>query len=154
MGTSGQLCYQYGGTALCYKNGGTQLIYKVDTIQNCTIKVKYGKQNWICTTYDAYHVIQYSCTGTGLSVVESSEGFDESIFVVRPTANGTFQVSVIASTSCSALESEEPGATCTVSVNQKGVSPKVAASIPCLPNVAKSVYISFDSNGKLSNITY
>lgn len=153
MSTKGQLCFKYNGSALCYKYGGSALIFKGEKIAECTINVAFGKQSWVCNTYDCYHTIQYSCSGSGLTIKSSEQGMDSASFTVQPTASGTFTVSVTASTSCGAIDQENPGATCTVSAAQQGASPKIKTNQSLSPNTAKSFTIRFDSSGKLSSIS-
>ena len=153
MSTKGQLCFKYNGTDLCYKYGGTALIFKAGQIPACTIEVLFGKQSWVCKTYDCYHTILYSCSGSGLTILSSEQGIDSVSFTVQPTASGIFTVVVQASTSCSAITQESPGASCNVSASQIGITPKILANQSLLPNTVKSFTIIFDSNGNLNNIS-
>ena len=156
MNTVGFLCYKYGGDALCFKYHADELIYKAEPPPaQCTISVQYGNQSWVCNTYRCYHEIIYNCAGTGTNVVTTSSdiGFATAEFIVEPSANGTFTVTVTASTNCAALDIESPNATCTIAASQPGATPKIKLNIALRPNsTVSAATISFDAEGKLSGI--
>lgn len=154
MSTAKHLCYKRNGSALCYKRGTKNLIYRKESSsdKSCTISVFYGKQSWVCITYNVYHEILYSTSGSGLVVTSSETSVSGASFVVTPSGSNSFTLSITASTSCSALPQENPGATCTVSASQAGAAAKVARGIALTPNTARSIYVEFNSSGTLTNI--
>lgn len=153
MNTARRLCYRRGGVALCFKRGTRNLIYKKENEnKSCTISVIYGKQSWVCTTYSAYHEIEYSTVGSGLVITSMETSIDSASYVVTPSGSNSFVLTVIASTNCAALEHETPGASCTVAASQQGVTPKVARGIALAPNIARTIYVEFNSSGTLTNI--
>lgn len=154
----GKLCYTGSGSLAYSKQDNTSLIFK-DATEQCTIKVNFGIQSWVCNTYDCYHEIKYSAQGSfeggSGTIVSSLVGMPDSAeFVVKPSSGSTssFVVTVTATTSCGALDKEHPGATCSVAAAQKGATPKSKGNTDCNPNVQVRIYVSFDSNGKLTGI--
>ena len=156
----GKLCRSKSGSSLIYsKKDSSKLVYKAEQPEECTIRVQFGSQSWTCNTYSCYHEIQYAASGGSFeqgsgTVISSYSVQDSAEFKVKPKAgaSSSFVFSVVANTSCGAIEKENPGASCTVAAAQKGVAPKTKGNTQCQPNVAIRIYVNFDTNGKLTGI--
>lgn len=159
----GDLCYKKGGNSLCFKSGGSALVYKADPVAKpteATVRVPWAPQSYTCTTYNTYHEITFSCSGSFTrgsgSVVSKTDGGTETIFKLQVTKGpAVFTVSVSDTTPCSATE-EDPGATCRVLAAQTGATPKSKSgvTIPRIDGGASpnTVRVSFDSNKKLTGV--
>ena len=157
----GDLCYKKGGTALAYKKGGSALVYKSEPSGDVTVRVPWSPQSYVCHTYDQYHEIAFVCSGRFTSgsgsIVSQVNGGTEVIFTLRITQGpAVFAVSTGISTPCSATE-EDPGATCDILANQRGVTPKVkrGSSAPRAESgkSATVTNINFNSSKKLTSIS-
>ena len=157
----GDLCYKKGGTALAYKKGGSALVYKSEPSGDVTVRVPWSPQSYVCHTYDQYHEIAFVCSGRFTSgsgsIVSQVNGGTEVIFTLKITQGpAVFAVSTGISTPCSATE-EDPGATCDILANQRGVTPMVKRSISAPRSEsgksATVTNISFNSSKKLTSIS-
>ena len=157
----GDLCYEKGGTALAYKKGGSALVYKSEPSGDVTVRVPWSPQSYVCHTYDQYHEIAFVCSGRFTSgsgsIVSQVNGGTEVIFTLRITQGpAVFAVSTGISTPCSATE-EDPGATCDILANQRGVTPKVKRGISAPRSEsgksATVTNINFNSSKKLTSIS-
>ena len=157
----GDLCYKKGGTALAYKKGGSALVYKSEPSGDVTVRVPWSPQSYVCHTYDQYHEIAFVCSGRFTSgsgsIVSQVNGGTEVIFTLRITQGpAVFAVSTGISTPCSATE-EDPGATCDILANQRGVTPKVKRGVPAPRSEsgksATVTNINFNSSKKLTSIS-
>ena len=157
----GDLCYKKGGTALAYKKGGSALVYKSESSGDVTVRVPWSPQSYVCHTYDQYHEIAFVCSGRFTSgsgsIVSQVNGGTEVIFTLRITQGpAVFAVSTGISTPCSATE-EDPGATCDILANQRGVTPKVKRGVPAPRSESgKSATVTniiFNSSKKLTSIS-
>ena len=157
----GDLCYEKGGTALAYKKGGSALVYKSEPSGDVTVRVPWSPQSYVCHTYDQYHEIAFVCSGRFTSgsgsIVSQVSGGTEVVFTLRITKGpAVFAVSTGISTPCSATE-EDPGATCDILANQRGVTPKVKRGISAPRSEsgksATVTNINFNSSKKLTSIS-
>ena len=157
----GDLCYKKGGTALAYKKGGSALVYKSESSGDVTVRVPWSPQSYVCHTYDQYHEIAFVCSGRFTSgsgsIVSQVSGGTEVVFTLRITKGpAVFAVSTGISTPCSATE-EDPGATCDILANQRGVTPKVKRGISAPRSEsgksATVTIINFNSSKKLTSIS-
>lgn len=157
----GDLCYKKGGTALAYKKGGSALVYKSEPSGDVTVRVPWSPQSYVCHTYDQYHEIAFVCSGRFTSgsgsIVSQVSGGTEVVFTLRITQGpAVFAVSTGISTPCSATE-EDPGATCDILANQRGVTPKVKRGVPAPRSESgKSATVTniiFNSSKKLTSIS-
>lgn len=157
----GDLCYKKGGTALAYKKGGSALVYKSEPSGDVTVRVPWSPQSYVCHTYDQYHEIAFVCSGRFTSgsgsIVSQVNGGTEVIFTLRITQGpAVFAVSTGISTPCSATE-EDPGATCDILANQRGVTPKVKRGVSAPRSEsgksATVTIINFNSSKKLTSIS-
>lgn len=157
----GDLCYKKGGSALAYKKGGSALVYKSKPSGDVTVRVPWSPQSYTCHTYDQYHEITFACSGSFTSgsgsIVSQVNGGTEIVFTLRVTQGpAVFAVSTGISTPCSATE-EDPGATCDILANQRGVTPKVKRGVSAPRSEsgksATVTNINFDSSKKLTGIS-
>ena len=157
----GDLCYKKGGTALAYKKGGSALVYKSEPSGDVTVRVPWSPQSYVCHTYDQYHEIAFVCSGRFTSgsgsIVSQVSGGTEVVFTLRITKGpAVFAVSTGISTPCSATE-EDPGATCDILANQRGVTPKVKRGVSAPRSEsgksATVTIINFNSSKKLTSIS-
>lgn len=157
----GDLCYKKGGSALAYKKGGSALVYKSEPSGDVTVRVPWSPQSYVCHTYDQYHEIAFVCSGRFTSgsgsIVSQVSGGTEVVFTLRITQGpAVFAVSTGISTPCSATE-EDPGATCDILANQRGVTPKVKRGILAPRSEsgksATVTNINFNSSKKLTSIS-
>lgn len=157
----GDLCYKKGGTALAYKKGGSALVYKSEPSGDVTVRVPWSPQSYVCHTYDQYHEIAFACSGRFTSgsgsIVSRVSGGTEVVFTLRITQGpAVFAVSTGISTPCSATE-EDPGATCDILANQRGVTPKVKRGVSAPRSESgKSATVTniiFNSSKKLTSIS-
>ena len=157
----GDLCYKKGDTALAYKKGGSALVYKSKPSGDVTVRVPWSPQSYTCHTYDQYHEIKFACSGSFTSgsgsIVSQVNGGTEVVFTLRITQGpAVFAVSTGISTPCSATE-EDPGATCDILANQRGVTPKVKRGVSAprseSDKSATVTNINFDSSKKLTDIS-
>lgn len=156
----GDLCYKHGGTALCYKHGGTALIYKALQPGDVTVRVPWTPQDYVCNYQGVYHVITFTATGSFVqgagTILSQTSGGTEVVFTLRVTQGpAVFRVLTSSSTPCRGTY-EDPGVTCRVLANQRGVTPKVKTGVAA-PRVetgasAAATDISFDINRKLTGI--
>lgn len=158
---TGALCYKSGGNALCFKGGGSALVYKGQSAPPATIRVPWGPQSYVCSTYDTYHEISFNCSGSFVSgagsVLSQSSDGTETVFKVKVTQGpAVFAVSVGTSTPCSAAE-EDPGAKCRVLAAQRNAAPKAKSNVSAPRSESGAsptvVRVSFDSDGKLTGIS-
>lgn len=159
----GDLCYKKGGNSLCFKSGGSALVYKIDPSARPTeavVRVPWTPQSYVCNTYDTYHEITFSCTGSFTDgsgeIVSQTNGGTETVFKLRITEGpAVFTISVSDSTPCTATD-EDPGATCRVLVSQRGVAPIALSgvSVPRTDGGAKPniIDVSFDEARKLTGV--
>ena len=157
----GDLCYKKGGTALAYKKGGSALVFKSEPSGDVTVRVPWSPQSYVCHTYDQYHEIAFVCSGRFTSgsgsIVSQVSGGTEVVFTLRITKGpAVFAVSTGISTPCSATE-EDPGATCDILANQRGVTPMVKRGISAPRSESgKSATVTniiFNSSKKLTSIS-
>ena len=157
----GDLCYKKGDTALAYKKGGSALVYKSESSGDVTVRVPWSPQSYVCHTYDQYHEIAFACSGLftsgSCSIVSQVSGGTEVVFTLRITKGpAVFAVSTGISTPCSATY-EDPGATCDILANQRGVTPMVKRGISAPRSESgKSATVTniiFNSSKKLTSIS-
>lgn len=157
----GDLCYKKGGSALAYKKGGSALVYKSEPSGDVTVRVPWSPQSYTCHTYDQYHEIAFVCSGRFTSgsgsIVSQVSGGTEVVFTLRITQGpAVFAVSTGISTPCSATD-EDPGATCDILANQRGVTPKVKRGVTAPRSEsgksATVTNINFNSSKKLTDIS-
>ncbi len=156
----GDLCYKKGGNALCFKHLGSSLVHKGEASAEATVRVPWSPQSYVCSTYNEYHEISFSCSGSFTegagSIVEQTGSGTETVFKLKISDKpAVFEISVSTSTPCTAKE-EDPGATCRVFVSQRGVTPrsKSGVSAPRAESGGSptTVRVSFDSAGKLTGV--
>ena len=161
MSNIGKLCYKHGGDALAYKHGGDALVYKSEPSGDVTVRVPWSPQSYTCHTFNVYHEIAFVCSGRFTSgsgsIVSQVSGGTEVVFTLRITQGpAVFAVSTGISTPCSATE-EDPGATCDILANQRGVTPKVKRGVSAprseSDKSATVTNINFNSSKKLTGIS-
>lgn len=161
MSDLGKLCYRHGVDALAYKHGGDALIYKSEPSGDVTVRVPWSPQSYVCREFGRYHEITFACSGLFTSgsgsVVSQVSGGTEVVFTLRITQGpAVFAVSTGISTPCSATY-EDPGATCDILANQRGVTPKVKRGVPAPRSESgKSATVTniiFNSSKKLTSIS-
>ena len=157
----GDLCYEKGGTALVYNKGDSALVYKSEPSGDVTVRVPWSPQSYVCREFGQYHEIAFACSGLFTSgsgsIVSQVSGGTEVVFTLRITKGpAVFTVSTGISTPCSAAE-EDPGATCDILANQRGVTPKVKRGVPAPRSESgKSATVTniiFNSSKKLTSIS-
>lgn len=151
---------------LCYKMAtGDQgitsapLIYKGG--KETTIRVPWLPQSYTCHTYNYYHVIAFTASGTFTAgsgrILSQTDGGTEVVFKIKVEAGpATFEISASSSTPCAATQ-EDPGVKCNVFVNQVGTTPQMKKSI-AVPRIEttgtpKKILVKFDAACKLVSIT-
>ena len=84
----GQLAHVKGGAALAYRKGGHALVFRGEP-RPITVRVPWGPQNYVCSTYSMYHELEMTISGGWLSgageIIEEIHGGTESVFKVKPT---------------------------------------------------------------------
>lgn len=167
MSNFGKLCHHYTASslALVYKSGGVSLVYKVKPVEDCTIRIPWTPQSYICVAADTYHELSLDCTwgfttGIGSVMAAPSSTTDitttELVFKIKPTGGAVFTVTLSVHSPCSASYTEDPGVTCGVFATQPSTIPKYmqGVAIPRDTNSPSSVSLSFtfDSAGVLQGI--
>lgn len=161
MSDVGKLCYKQGDGRLAHKMGSGSLIYKSEPSDDVTVRVPWSPQSYTCHTYDQYHEIAFACSGCFMSgsgsIVSQVSGGTEVVFTLRITQGpAVFAVSTGISTPCSATE-EDPGVTCDILANQRGVTPKVKRGVSAPRSEsgksATVTNINFNSSKKLTGIS-
>ena len=115
----------------------------------------------MCRAFGKYHEIAFACSGLFTSgsgsIVSQVSGGTEVVFTLRITQGpAVFAVSTGISTPCSATY-EDPGATCDILANQRGVTPMVKRGISAPRSESgKSATVTniiFNSSKKLTSIS-
>ena len=155
----GQLAHVKGGAALAYRKGGHALVYKGEP-RPITIRVPWGPQSYVCTTYSMYHELEMTISGEWLlgsgEIVEQITGGTETVFKVKPTKLPA-QFAVVASgrSPCSAATedpAEIPDMYFEATATQRDAEPAESGQVGGVCMTTKSVVFSIDETGTLAGV--
>ena len=155
----GQLAHVKGGGALAYRKGGHALVFK-GSPRPITIRVPWGPQSYVCTTYSMYHELEMTISGEWLlgsgEILEQITGGTETVFKVKPTKLPA-QFAVVASgrSPCSAATEdppEIPDMYFEATATQRDAEPAESGQVGGVCMTTKSVVFSIDETGTLAGV--
>lgn len=155
----GQLAHVNGGAALAYRKGGHALVFK-GRPRPITIRVPWGPQSYVCTTYSMYHELEMTISGEWLlgsgEIVEQITGGTETVFKIKPTKLPA-QFAVVASgrSPCSAATEdppEIPDMYIEATATQRDAEPAESGRVGGVCMTTKSVVFSIDETGTLAGV--
>lgn len=151
----GQLVHRRGSDSLAYRRGGHALAYRGEP-RTITLRIPWGPQSYVCSTYSAYHNLAFSSSVSGGETVESETSGVEHIYEVRATeAPCTLEISLAASTPCSAASEEPPEIpemTAEVFALQRGNESLRSGRVAHLCMSSARVLVRVDEEGSLSGL--
>ena len=155
----GQLAHVKDGHALAYRKGGHALVFK-GRPRPITIRVPWGPQSYVCTTYSMYHELEMTISGEWLSgdgkIVEQITGGTETVFKIKAT-DLPAQFAVVASgrSPCSAATEdppEIPDMYFEATATQRGAEVAESGQVGGVCMTSKSVVFAIDETGTLTGV--
>jgi hypothetical protein len=155
----GQLAHVKGGAALAYRKGGHALVFK-GSPRPITIRVPWGPQNYVCSTYSMYHELTMTVSGGWLSgageIIEEIRGGTETVFKIKATdLPAQFFVMCSGLSPCAAATEdppEVPDMYFEATATQRGAEPAESGRVSGVCMTSKSVVFGIDETGALAGV--
>lgn len=155
----GQLAHVKGGAALAYRKGGHALVFRGEP-RPITVRVPWGPQNYVCSTYSMYHELEMTISGGWLSgageIIEEIHGGTESVFKVKPTElPAQFFVMCSGRSPCSAATEDPPEVPemyFEATATQRGVEVAESGRVGGVCMADRRVVFGIDDTGSLTGV--